>query len=160
MAEDTLKNIRPLKASLIVLSEGGKVGNRLCQIVTDEPTVGNIDFDLLDCLSHAPDPVQVLDKYDLEKNHGVYSGVPPLRFFIKTFHLVIDKAPIQGFLDLAKHMILRNEILYTQHLQLGLLAFVLLSVHEKHLPLRYPLYHIGRCSSRRHAFCLQSGSGA
>ena len=118
--------------------------DRLCQIIAYKPSVCNVDLDLLYRLAHTSDAVQILNKNDFKKHNGIDSGISPFCFFVQSLCLVIDEAPINRILYLSQHMILRYQIFYTQHLQLCLFSFILFSVHEKYLPLRYILYHIGR----------------
>ena len=153
MTEDALKNICPLKASLVVLSKGRKVRNRPKQIVSDEPAVCYVHLDLLDCLPHTSDPIQILDKHDLKKHNGINSGIPPFCFFIQSLHFVIDEAPIDCILYLSQHMILRYQIFYTQQLQLCLLALILFFCTQKNTCL-YGIYYtiIAGVSSIRLSF--------
>ena len=82
MTKDPLKDIGSFKAAFVVLSKGGEMRNRLGQIISDEPTVRDVHIDLFDRLSHAADPVQILDEYDLEQHHRIDSRIAPFCFLV------------------------------------------------------------------------------
>ena len=82
-------------------------------IQTQEPSVCYIHFDFFYCLTHASNSIKILDKRDLYEHDRIHTWAPVIRriFF---FYKIINKLPVDGFINQSEHMILRNHVIHAE----------------------------------------------
>ena len=78
-----------------------------------EPPVGNVDFDVLDRLSHAPDSEEILDQLYLNKHDRIQAGSSVIQAVL-FFDKVIDKTEIHGSVDQPEDVVLRHQIIHRE----------------------------------------------
>ena len=74
VGKDGLKEVGVLKTPTVVLPKGGEVGDFIVEVESQEPTVGQVDFDFFDGLAHAANAIEVLNKDELNEDHGIDAG--------------------------------------------------------------------------------------
>ena len=117
MREYLLEKIRPFEPSRVVLSKCCKMRHVVRQVQPKKPSVCHIDFNISDRLSHTAYPIQILYYRDLDQCDRI--DARPSRFVtVPVFNNIVNKTPIDRFLDLAKQMILRYKIIYADNLHL------------------------------------------
>ena len=50
------------------------MGDFIVEVESQEPTVGQVDFDFFDGLAHAANAIKVLKEDEFNENHGVDAG--------------------------------------------------------------------------------------
>ena len=130
--EDLIKEVCAFKATGVVLSESRKVRNRIHHIQSKKPAVCDIYLDLFDRLPHTFDPIEVLDEGDLNKHNRIHAGASVIRA-VFIFYKVIDKVPVDRFINQSQHMVLWHHVIHTKQLHL-LPLFICIFRHHKKTP--------------------------
>ena len=126
------KKIGILKSSGIVFSECRKMRHLIQHIQTKKPPVGNIYLDFLTGLSHAFDPIEILNKRNLDQHHGIHTGTAIVRRIFFGYK-VINKVPVNGFIYDSKKVVLWNHVIHAKELHLPAFFICILSHHNWNL---------------------------
>ena len=131
LCEDLLKKTGIFKTASIILSKGRKMRNRIHHIQPQKPAIRNIYFDLSNRLPHTFNPVKVLDKRNFDQHNRIHTRSSIIRavFF---FHKIINKSPVNGFINQTQHMVLWNHVIHTEHDHLFSFLICIFSHHKKH----------------------------
>lgn len=117
VGEDGLKEVGVLKASTVVLPKGGEMRDFIVEIKSQEPTIGQVDFDFFDGLTHAPNAVKVLDKDEFNEDHGI-DAWPSVVRAVKVFNKIVDEVEVHVTVNFPQKMICRHELIQGNHLNL------------------------------------------
>ena len=71
LREDLLEQVGALETTFVVLPEGAEMRDLVIEVEPQEPSVGDIDFDLLHGPSHAWDSKQILDHRHLDESDRI-----------------------------------------------------------------------------------------
>lgn len=117
VGEDGLKEVGVLKTPTVVLPKGGEVGDFIVEVKSQEPTIGQVDFDFFNGLAHAPNAIKVLDKDEFNEDHGV-DAWPSVVWAVKVFNKIIDEVEVHVTINFPQKMICRHELIQSNHLNL------------------------------------------
>ncbi len=107
-SEDCLKQIAIPEAANVVLTQCREVGNRLTEVIADEPSIGDIGFDFFYSLTHRTYPKDTLNKRNFDKHDRINTGSSVI-FTIQILNEIVDEAKVDCVFDFPYKMILRNK---------------------------------------------------
>ena len=118
--EDGPGNTVLLEAAPAVLADRRGVEDPIGELQAQEPAIGDIDLDLPHQLALGADAEQIADEQRLE-HQGRIQRRPAVVGAIEPGDALVDERKVDHSLDLAKQVILRNQLLERHHLERRLL---------------------------------------
>ena len=117
--EDALSDRLVLVAPPPVLAQGRGVEHRVRQLQPQEPAIGDVDLDLAHQLPLRAHPEQVAHEQRLE-HQGRIERRAAIVGAVERRRQVVDEGKVDHPVDLAKQVILRNQLIQRHHLKRGL----------------------------------------
>lgn len=90
MGKYLFKEVSVPESAGIVLSKSGEMWNLIHHFKTKEPPVSDIHFSLSDCLPHASNSIQMLDKRDLSQHDRIHTWTPVIGTILKSEAFALD----------------------------------------------------------------------
>ena len=90
VAENLFKKVCIFESASIVLPKRREVRYGIKHIKSQEPFIGDVDLDFLDCLPHAFDSVEILDKRNFDQHDRIHTG-PTVVSTVLILNKIIDK---------------------------------------------------------------------
>lgn len=90
-------------------------------------------LDLFHGLTHAFYSIEILNEWYLYQHDGIHTGTAVIRtvFF---FNQIINKIPIDCFINQSQHMVLRYHVVHGKHHHLFSFFICIFRHHKKHRP--------------------------
>ena len=135
VGKDLFKQVCIFKTPCIIFPKSRKVGNRIQHIQTEEPSVSYIHFDFFHRLSHAFDPVEILDKRNFDQHHWIHTRATIIcTIFI--FYKIVNESPVNCALYFTKHMVFWHHVIHAEHHHLFSFFIGISCHHKRHPPIR------------------------
>ena len=114
------------------------MGDFIVEVESQEPTIGQVDFDFFDGLAHAANAIKVLKEDEFNENHGV-DAWPSVVWAVKVFNKIIDEVEVHVTVNFSQKMICRHELIQSDHLNLFYFFLVFFVQHSNLLFLYFTI---------------------
>lgn len=105
------------------------MGDFIHHFKTKKSPIGYIYFNLFNSLTHTPYAIQILDERKFYQHYRVHAGSAAVRTVL-IHYKVIDKIPVNGFINDPQKMVPGNHVIHAEHLNLFSFLICILSHHR------------------------------